>query len=169
MTLAFSSALSQMAEIYADAFSSPPWNEFWTKERALADLREYSLDNLYYLDKEEQVTSFGVCVPLQEYPDYQMLAKFCAPTIGNYSDYYYIAELATHREHRRCGLCSLVLNKIESQAKSLGYKNLITRTKEDNLSLLSILKRIGYVEVGKYEVTTGGVLSTRLVFTKNIR
>lgn len=158
------SDIQQMSEMYAVAFSEAPWNEIWSREDARVEIENaIESSNDFILCKiADIVTGFAIAKILcpEEFPEHQTLVS-----LGLQQDSYYISELVTHHSYRKKGIASNLISNLFKHACRFDYSEVSLRTKTTNIALLGILKRLKFKEMAEYEVNTGGVTSTRVIFS----
>lgn len=154
--------IKALARLYAEGFSSPPWNEDWTVESAEAELLK-TVGTADYLiaRRDEQIAGFGIGSLLLDYEGAEQILQ-----LGAQSGAYYIRELVTDSRFRRRGVCLGICAEFEQLARETGCAALVLRTREDNLALFGVLERLGMSPLGRYLVTTGQKSHTSVVFSK---
>lgn len=162
--------LIELAKIYVEAFSGAPWLESWEESLAVLEISNYLSDGILKIERsnEGKALGFGIALPFESYSGAQeimgrgFLAPAKAPSI------LYIAELCTKSEARGKGICTKIVSELIKEAEGNGYSALITRTRTDNLTMIKIFERAGFVAVGAYATETGGLQSERVVMIKEI-
>lgn len=160
--------LRQCAEIYVKAFNAPPWSEQWTTEDALHLMKKYYherdtdflINSSLWLEliAEKFVRGFAVGMPLANYSDrVDLIARGIDPSA------YWVSDLATDPAARKRGCCTELLRKLIKKARKRGFHTIISRTRPDNVQVLGIFARLGFIQDFTYTTVTGGVSSERVV------
>jgi aminoglycoside 6'-N-acetyltransferase I len=123
------SELEEIARIYMEGFSGPPYNETWTFEQAYAKVNSYSQSyDLYTIKFENEVAGFIVVNP-----------NFMHPGEVAFGE-----ELAIAKEFQGRGLAPIVLEEIFEIYKKRGFKRFIGIAKR-NSRPLKLYEKVGLV------------------------
>ena len=103
----------EIAKIYAEAFSEPPYGESWTNTKALKQINRFSkYCYIWEILYEKILVGFIVINPNFWFP-----GKFC-----------FVEDIAIKKEFRGKGIGTKVLNNILGIYKKRGFKKLIMIT-----------------------------------------
>lgn len=110
--------LNRYGEIYAAAFSGPPWNDPWTESDAVIHVRELL----------ETKTSYGL--------EYVMDGKVVGFLLGTSMLFHYgrtfeINDLAVDPDYQGCGIASALLERCKADMKARGIVGLHLITSAD--------------------------------------
>lgn len=135
--------IEDYASLFCETFNQPPWNENWTKNRAIARLNCI-----------RQTPHF---VGIAAY-DNNVLVGFI---FGNHEPYekkslYFLKEMCINPEHQRCGIGSRLLKALHWQLlqENIDTINLITRINSDAESF--------YLHNGYYQSPRMGLFIKKL-------
>lgn len=158
---------SAVSEVYARAFSLPPWNEQWTLDEAweaVAGKLQLGADLFLAKTKDGRVVGLGLGILLGDgYPGADELARF-----GLVPGCYYCIDMAVCESMQRRGVGRQLLLARESRARELGAAAVGMRTRPDNVSCIRCYEAQGYTARGTYSAVTGHVESPRVVHVKNL-
>lgn len=156
-------SLFQAAEIYAECFRNPPWNENWTVAQAETQISTYLASGADVLIAREQGAVVGLIVgmPLDDYTGAGDLKLFAIS-----SNEYYIADFAVDPRLQGRGAGKQLLENLERLALASGVDAIITRTRSDNTAALRAFLKAGFEVRGTYQAETGGTESERTVMEK---
>ena len=157
--------IDALAQIYARAFSGPPWFEKWTaalgREEILTLLEPEGLITVLRLQNE--ISAFAIGTTWKKVKDQAFMMQLGVPQ-GS----FYLAEFAVEDTLRGFGLGRSILEEFDRTLSKRSVRNLFTRTRTDNIAAIRAFQRIGMQEIGRVQVDTGGVVSDRVVYLKSI-
>ncbi len=126
-----------------------------SQEILLCDIRE---GHGYVLVSGEEVLAYAAVAlngePLYDDLDGHWLSE---------SDYMVVHRLAVNTSHRGEGLSKRYFAEVENWAKSIGVNSIKVDTNHDNVEMLNMLPKIGYVYCGEVDY---GVKGKRMAYEK---
>lgn len=107
--------ISEMAEIFTEAFNREPWNDEWTQETAFKRLHSF-------VNTEG---AYGLCAYNEN--------KLRAFILGAEEQYYdgrvfNIKEFAVNQNERGAGIGSAIYGELEKRLKEMGIKRIVLNT-----------------------------------------
>jgi len=110
LKLANQDDFEEIAEIYMEEFSKPPFNEPWTTEKANKKIKIFSeYCDIFKIEKENKIIGFIIINPNHWCP----------------GEYIFGEEMAVRKEFQNQGIGTEVLKQIFERYKEKGYKKFI--------------------------------------------
>jgi ribosomal protein S18 acetylase RimI-like enzyme len=153
--------VAKLTPAFMEAFNGPFWGEQWDDPSTtdyLTKLFGTGAALVLAQDASTECASFVVGLPLSQYEgEAEMIEQ------GASKGAYYIAEVVTAESHRQRGLAELLVSVMLTSIK-FSHPVVVYRTRSDNEPMKKLARRLGFQEIGRYEATSGGVKSERIVF-----
>ncbi len=146
--------LPNLSAIYAQAFQGPPWYESWSQQASTSALLDYVKRGSCFvisLDNEGSPLGLGIAYGLRD---------------ADGGKKWYIAELCTSEAARRRGICSDLLHGLLTIGADAGYDCATSRTRIDNIGMITIFEKAGFTDTGRITAKTGGAESERIWFSR---
>ena len=136
--------LPRVIEIYKAAFAEPPWNESWSDEEIIDDLKYcFSQSNPIVLVAEDVDDVLGVTwgydLPLEKFP-------FLAGKFDGWTNY--VDDLAVDPRARRRGIGALLGKEYVEVARQRVVFNVVLRTDERNPAAMKLYEGLGFCDIG---------------------
>ncbi|MBI3623725.1 GNAT family N-acetyltransferase [Candidatus Pacearchaeota archaeon] len=108
--------VGEIAKIYMEEFSKPPYKEQWTLKKAFEQIRLYSRNyDLYTITLGDKIIGFIA-----------VNSKFMCP-----ADVVFWKEIAIKEEYQNRGIGTFVISEIMNIYKEKGYKKIMGIVKKD--------------------------------------
>lgn len=129
--------LTSVVAIYQAAFAEPPWNEMWSDDEVISDLRfamQQPKTVVLVAEVDEQVVgmTWGYQLPQK---------KFGFLPTKNFS---YLDEMAVSRIVRQQGIGTALGNAYIESVKSQGLPGVVLRTDRRNTSSMALFGKLGF-------------------------
>jgi len=130
--------LNSVISIYQAVFAEPPWNESWTREEVIEDLRSalrQPQTTRLVAESEKQVLGFtwGYQLPSEMFGLLPNLTKFS-----------YMDEMAVRKGIRKRGIGTLLGEAYIENVKNQGLPGVVLRTDQRNDASMALFKRLGF-------------------------
>ena len=126
--------LSELAKLYAEF-----WNEPSSVEKMTETFRRIGEDERYQL----------LVVRLHEKIVGSLLGVFCENLYGNCNPFLVVEDVIVSKNHRRMGIGTMLMKKIEEIARNKNCENMIFVTETDRNAAIAFYKSLGF-EYEKY-------------------
>lgn len=141
----FNAYQSELERIYLSAFTQGEQAQFISKKEASDTLKKLSEIGFGYIAKSgNQIAGMAFAHSLEKDPEIPL--KKC--TDFDFRESLYIAEVLVDGQFRGRGIAKELLKKIEEIAVENGYNTLTLRVWDENISAVSLYKKIGFEETG---------------------
>lgn len=132
--------LQQIISIYQCAFAEPPWNEAWSAQAIIDDLRyaQSQPDSIVLVASEKNDVigfAWGYRIPLEKFPRLRGIAASAS----------YLDEIAIDRTSRCRGVGMALGAAYLRSAAACGSTQSVLRTDERNAASMGLFSRLGYV------------------------
>lgn len=140
--------LRQVIRVYQKAFAEPPWNEIWSDDQVIEDMRfAFSQKDSFALvaeEKKDQLAGFtwGYLLPLEKFPFLQGRVKESSS---------YMDEVAVSKETRRKGIGSLLCQAYIEKVAEQGIQEIVLRTDQRNTASMALFQKNGFRSLGIYD------------------
>lgn len=136
----------------------------WTDEYPSPEMISNDIKNgaAYVLVVDGSVAAYGVVV-LNGEPEYNNLHDGRWLTTG---DYYVVHRMAVAEQFRGMGMSKRFMSGVEDLCRATNVPSIKVDTNYDNVEMLGMLPKMGYVRCGRIEYEVGG---TRIAFEKAIQ
>lgn len=148
--------VGRIAAIYAECFSGSPWFEDWSEDAARTEISSYLEKeggaHFYLGSVDGRLSGFAIAV--------RQGAK------GEEDEQFWISEVAVDRRYQKLGLATTMVQRVVHDSISNGDRagRFGSRTRYDNIAMIRVFEKCGFVERSRQEVVTGGKCSERIVF-----
>jgi len=161
---------TQLSDLYRSVFALPPWNEIFSDvemESVIGTWESAPNESDIHLlthEEDDKVIGFGVGTRLDDYHDSKEVLIHIQ---GDPKIIYWITELGVDPNYQTYGLGRLLLRTLVDRSTERGFNTIATRTRPDSKAF-TLFQKMGFVEVGRDEFTTGGVSSMRAILMKTL-
>ena len=157
--------LNQLAMLYSACFAEEPWNENWSVQSAYEYLsRLLQKESLYSTIVRDSscIIGFAAGLPSSSFANNQ------GEINDDQSSDFYIAEVAVSSAMRGRGIGTQIVRELFFHAKKYSYQSISLRTHPENVSMITICKKLDLLETAHCLVETGGKKNPRVILSKEI-
>ncbi len=162
---------NRFAEIYCKGFRGPPWNELWTLQTALAEVRFLLENDAVFVvaraiqsdDRGQQCRADSIVgwvtglLVAKHHHNAQLLA------LGVPSDAMWLSDIVVDPSAQRQRLGTRLTRAFTDDIHDRGIATVASRTREDTHQY-PIFLNVGYEILAQASFETGGVLQPQVVF-----